>query len=373
VLYLLHLIKQLPLAIESVPGKSTTPDKKIADVGRPGSQHGHSQVINSKEEAAKPTLLKFGNTQQGRKNLKQATGTEAGVQRPSYQPGTPKKSISAPDVGSISNERTSQNIFETGEPMLATEGTIPSGESKGISHSQIAGLQKDSAKTAVTNKPTTLSGIEESTRANKPVKNRKDSSLHEHFYYSLLVGPDWSTVKFENTSKMGYSVGLMLGYQISRKLSVEAGALWDRKYYKSLGEYLDTTNLALPMHSMVLHLNGYCDMIEIPVNVKYNLINKQDRSWFVSAGVSSYIMKNENYNVTYKRYGPTYTKEYEYKNSTKNWFSILNISVGYKKSISKYTDLSIAPYIKLPITGVGIGKLPISSTGIYLSVSRFFH
>src|SRR3954471_14954944 len=36
--------------VESVPGKSTTPDKKIADVGRPGSQHGHSQVINSKAE-----------------------------------------------------------------------------------------------------------------------------------------------------------------------------------------------------------------------------------------------------------------------------------------------------------------------------------
>jgi len=110
-------------------------------------------------------------------------------------------------------------------------------------------------------------------------------------------------------------------------------------------------------------------MIEIPINFKYDFLTKKDHFWFVSAGASSYLMKNEYYTINYKFNGSSGTRGYGYKNSTKDWFSIMNISAGYQKTFGK-NSIGMAPYIKVPLKGVGIGKLPITSTSIYLTVSR---
>jgi hypothetical protein len=113
-------------------------------------------------------------------------------------------------------------------------------------------------------------------------------------------------------------------------------------------------------------------MIEIPINIRYDFSASQKRTWFIAGGLSSYLMFQEDYDITYERYNMPYIKNYGYSHSTKDWFAIMNLSIGYQKSLSKRTNISIAPYVKLPLRGIGIGKLPISSTGIFLSLSRSF-
>ncbi|GEO09662.1 PorT family protein [Segetibacter aerophilus] len=208
--------------------------------------------------------------------------------------------------------------------------------------------------------------------ASKETKNIKKPPFKKTLSFSIVAGPDVSTVKLQKTSKVGYSLGVMLRYQFARRISVEGGALWDRKNYYTDGKYLDTAFLKLPMHSEVKNATGYCDMIEIPINMRYDFAGTQKHSWFVSGGISSYIMSREDYNVSYNRYNVSYRKDYEYMQSTRDWFSIMNLSVGYQKSLGKYTNISVAPYVKLPLKQVGIGKLPVSSTGIFLSLSRSF-
>lgn len=209
--------------------------------------------------------------------------------------------------------------------------------------------------------------------AGKASKKNNQKPFKPTLSWSFVIGPDISTVKLQRTSTTGYSLGLLLGYQFSRTLSVEAGVLWDRKNYYTDGKYLDTSRLKLPMHSTVLNADGYCNMVEIPVNIRYDFKPRQNHSWFVSAGLSSYLMKQEQYDLNYERYNQPYFNYYGYKNSSKDWFSILNVSAGYQRSIGKSASMRIAPYIKLPLRGVGIGKLPISSTGIYISFSRSVH
>lgn len=204
----------------------------------------------------------------------------------------------------------------------------------------------------------------------KEINNKNTNTFKSGLSYSLVFGPDVSNIKGQKTSKVGYSLGVMLRYQFSKRLSVEAGAMWDRKNYYSDGKYLDTTRLKLPTNSIVKNVVGYCRMVEIPVNLRYDFSIKQKHSWFVSGGLSSYLMNNEDYVILYQRYNQTYSKNYEYIKSSKDWFSIINLSVGYQKALGTHTNLSIAPYIKLPLQGIGIANLPVSSTGILLSVSR---
>jgi len=70
-----------------------------------------------------------------------------------------------------------------------------------------------------------------SSPSNKKNITKKQSDFKRTMYYSILAGPDISAVKHQSFSSVGYSIGLMAGYQFSKKISIEAGALWDRKNY----------------------------------------------------------------------------------------------------------------------------------------------
>lgn len=189
------------------------------------------------------------------------------------------------------------------------------------------------------------------------------------FYLGIQAGPDFSMVKSANTSKAGYSVGLIAGYNLSKRFAIETGFLWDQKRYNAEGRDFKTDKLNWP-HVTILNLSGYCNMFEIPVNVRYNFISAEKTTFFANAGISSYLMKKENYDYHYQSYGVYGYGNKEYKNTTNNLLSVAHLSVGIQKKLGLIGDLRIEPYVKLPLNGVGIGSMPLRSTGIYLGITR---
>jgi hypothetical protein len=168
----------------------------------------------------------------------------------------------------------------------------------------------------------------------------------------------------------GYSAGVLAGFNLTRKWGVETGLLWDKKNYYSKGAYFKTDKIYLPPHSEVVQVAGYCAMLEIPVNVRFNAVRTRDHVVFASGGVSSYLMQKEDYDYVYRRYGEDYTGTKMYKDASKNWLSVGNISVGYERRIFKKTSLRIEPYARIPLKGVGIGSLPLSSMGVLVGITR---
>ena len=195
-------------------------------------------------------------------------------------------------------------------------------------------------------------------------KNIPNSSL----YMGILGGVDISMVKFQNVSKVGYKAGVVAGYAFNKRWSLESGAYYDQKSYYSDGKYF---NPKLYPNLTINTVDGTCHMIEIPLSIRYNF-KKKENTWFATAGLSTYLMKKEDYDFDYS-YPPSnrsYQYYKEFKNSTTNWFSILNLSVGYSKKLGAIGDLRIEPYIKAPLKGLGIGKLPISSAGINVGLTH---
>lgn len=201
-------------------------------------------------------------------------------------------------------------------------------------------------------------------------RKKEIAAKHNKIYIGLTGGPDVSMVKSTKTSDIGYSFGLFAGYKFSKKIAVEAGVLWDKKNYYSEGEHFKTERISVPPHVEILNASGMCNMFEIPLNLKYDFKTNDKSSWFLTGGVSSYLMKKEDYTYLYKHYSSTYDVYKEYNNSTNNWFSVVNFSVGYQHRFLGKNFLRVEPYAKLPLAGIGIGKLPISSTGILLSFTR---
>ena len=198
---------------------------------------------------------------------------------------------------------------------------------------------------------------------------KKDSNHFKHYWIiSAGLGPDVSAVKLDNTGKITLQYGLQLGYAISQRFTLRTGFFISKKIY-SVG--------ADDYHAQGSYYNNYlqtvdanCKVYEIPLLATYNFAGTKMGGWFLSAGLSSYFMKRESYDYFYKYPGgTTYTDNYTVSNKNKHYFSIIDFSTGYERKINRRLSISAEPYIKLPVTGIGVGKIKLSSAGILFSVN----
>jgi hypothetical protein len=120
----------------------------------------------------------------------------------------------------------------------------------------------------------------------------------------------------------------------------------------------------------VILVDGYCAMFEIPVNLRYRLLQNRRTVLAASVGVSSYLMQDEDYDYVYRRYDEDYAGNAKYKRASKDWFSIANIGLSYEYRLGMQSKIRVEPYMKLPIRGVGIGSMPIHSTGLMIGITR---
>jgi len=212
-----------------------------------------------------------------------------------------------------------------------------------------------------------INSTPEKTTSNIQVAKRKK------FYIGLMGGLDATTIKFQKVEDAGFNFGLLLGYQFNKKWSIESGAYLEKKYYYSDGKYFNTSKLYMPANSRIEDLSGNCKMIEVPVAAKYNFSTRKQSGWFGVVGLSSYFMLQENYtyNYYYGTTGPVPHKK-EYKDGSTHIFSNLSISGGYTHRLGNFAEVRLEPYLKLPISGMGIGSLPFFSTGLQVGVTKKF-
>jgi hypothetical protein len=194
----------------------------------------------------------------------------------------------------------------------------------------------------------------------------------KRFYAGLMTGADFTTIKFQKIEDAGYDYGLVLGYVLNKQWSVEAGLFRDKKFYYSDGKNFDSKYIYMPPNSKITEVSGACMMLELPVSMRYDFKSRKRSNWYGTAGLSSYIMKKEDYTYTYY-YGNTGTTaqhDKTYSNSSTNLFSAVSLSAGYTRPLGKIADLRLEPYLKIPLSGMGWNRLPLLSAGIHIGLTK---
>ena len=80
-------------------------------------------------------------------------------------------------------------------------------------------------------------------------------------------------------------------------------------------------------------------------------------------------MKRETYNYISKfPSGQTTNKQVTYNNKNKHYFSVLTLSGGYQRNLGKSVSIAAEPYVKIPVDGLGFGKMKLNSAGILFSL-----
>ncbi|MEP6846561.1 MAG: hypothetical protein ABI861_11180, partial [Panacibacter sp.] len=172
---------------------------------------------------------------------------------------------------------------------------------------------------------------------------------------------------------IGSSFGLIAGYKINNKWSIETGVLSDKKKYYTKGAYFDKSNVSYLNNKELVSVDGDCEMIEIPINARYTFSTTHKGKWTTALGTSSYFMKEEYYTYLINVNGTNEEYNYTYYPSSKNYLAVINLTVAYEKKIGKSFSFRAEPYLKIPLTGLGTGSLPLSGAGINIGIMKSFH
>ncbi len=197
-------------------------------------------------------------------------------------------------------------------------------------------------------------------------KNRKSNSL----FFTISAGPDISMVGADKPGKTKLLAGLGVGYTFKDRVTVRTGFFTARKIYSAAPSDYNAPPEFYTRYPYLEKVDADCKVYEIPLLVSYHFGRSAKQNWFAAAGLSSYLMKRETYTYFYKYYPntPTTTAKWTLRDKNNHFFSVLNLSAGYQRNINKTISVTVEPYMKLPLSGVGYGKVKLNSGGVIFSL-----
>lgn len=203
------------------------------------------------------------------------------------------------------------------------------------------------------------------TPTNPGKKSGPSLRISRPLTFGLQVAPDFASVNALAGDKPGSSIGLTLDYQILDRWHLGTGLLFSRKNYTARGtdfkappDYYQSVGL-----KGVDFIKGKMNMLEIPLNVRYDFSVTGNTIFFASGGVSTYLFGSERSKYYYDFAGREVCREFQYTNKH-NILSSANLSLGVETGISNDFSIMVAPYMKLPLSDLGFGRIRMSSVGI---------
>jgi translation initiation factor 2 beta subunit (eIF-2beta)/eIF-5 len=205
---------------------------------------------------------------------------------------------------------------------------------------------------------------------NKIIASTEKNKKKYGFYAGFIAGPQISEVKGQGMRKAGIDIGITGGYRFIRNLSAETGVIFSRKYYFSSGRHfhMPKEDPAMPPDMKVLSIEGSSHVFEIPVKLKYDILQKGKASLFSSVCISSYIMTKEKNNYQLIMNGNPGQMTGNYKSTNRYMAAAFTISAGYEHKTGKRSIIRLEPYIQIPIKGIGVGSMPVTSAGLHIGI-----
>jgi cytoskeletal protein RodZ len=271
--------------------------------------------------------------------------------------------------GKLSSKRKSGAVAETNEgnvtDSVAADKTIFAATP--VQQIPVDSRKDDSINTLVKNDSLKNSFVKTSTNnsSTKKIKGEKTS----RFYLLASLGADAGNVKllsFKN-NKVTAKYGVGIGYQLNKKLSVQTDFYAGRKKYIAGPADYNAKQGSYWNMVQIVKVDASCLVYDIPFTLRYTFLQKPTTAYFATAGVSSFIMKKEEYDYYYIRNTTPYESSWAYTGN-KNYFAVFNLSAGIEKKLCPDFSILAEPSVSIPISGVGDGRVKLYSTALQLSV-----
>lgn len=201
------------------------------------------------------------------------------------------------------------------------------------------------------------------TSAPMEVVNRKT------LMFGLAFGGESSKVKQSDFSKPNWKVGGLLEYRFRNHWSTSIGANFVKKKYKTFGsEYQPPTGFWVDAVAPQT-IEADCNILEIPLKLGFSPNGYTRNGFYTNLGITSFFMLNERYDYIYEQEVPDQKLNWNGKNKNKHWFGIGEFSIGYQHFLNHKTILNIEPYMQIPLTGIGHGKVKLWTIGVSAKIN----
>lgn len=212
-----------------------------------------------------------------------------------------------------------------------------------------------------------LANIDSSKSSNPNSSNagksfRSGKTVTKGWAVSLQVGPDFNIAPSMQYGRIGLSAGLLLHYHFNEKWFVSTGAAYSKKLY---GATRNDYRLWAGNYNLT-KVVADCRVLDLPLLINYVFENNTKEQISAFVGASSYLMLKEKYDYYFYTDAPKQKVMY---NQNQHYFSVLDIGFTYTKARGKQLTWGFQPYVKIPLGGIGYGKVKLYSAGISFLVN----
>lgn len=205
------------------------------------------------------------------------------------------------------------------------------------------------------------------------------------FAFSLVAG-SYFNFSEGSENQLNFGAGLLSDIRLSKNLKLSTGlALASNTLKYTEGNDVPETASSSFESSKAITIVGSLKTItsmnasllalDIPLNIKYQFIPESDQ-FYLSAGISSGTYLSESYNYQYRNFnmatGAYINQGRDQKQKQQlNTFELgktLNLSLGLSSGFGKTQTLSIEPFLKYPLSGLGSENIRFGATGINLKL-----
>lgn len=199
----------------------------------------------------------------------------------------------------------------------------------------------------------------------------KQNKSTKSFSYTLglFVAPDFNATSFNQLfNNIGEMVGADFQVEIKDKFRFGIGVIYNNKSYTAFGtEYSPPkgfwTNGIVPDNT-----EATCEALDIPISVGYKVLNLPKQRIWLNTGFSSYWLLKENYSFIYDNPDPSLVQGWSGENENFSLVGSLNFSFMYEQRLFEKLSLTVEPYYKVPLKGIGHGSVDLISGGVKIGV-----
>ncbi|HTN20072.1 MAG TPA: hypothetical protein VL125_06335 [Pelobium sp.] len=234
-----------------------------------------------------------------------------------------------------------------------------------VAASELPKIAESDNITNAANKTKDTLGIEESAKPS--LKNIKKGNKRIPISVSFNLGPDFNSTNNLIGGKGNFAIGVSVGFGLFKRLSLETGLNYGSKNYTA--NNYDYTFGNPNVASKIAMIEAACKVLEIPLSASYQVFDLKKSSINLNLGLSSYLMLKEDYNFIYTAASGYNNRLVEKKNANQHYLSVIDLSATYNiKLKNKKFAFGIEPYLKIPMSGIGEGNVPLKSSGISLKL-----
>lgn len=373
-------------------------DRSLATQTPGGGDDKNSSVPDTTISAGRSTLveerLKSGNISSST-DVAATTVQKIKTQDISSIPKSKRTKSGTNYSGGFYNSRDSRKRNLTTNPGRNSQPTLPAQNDQSGNNKSVDGGNESNTALSQETSANSAGSVELKSDTSASVKTKTDSTAKDQTVVKNTPASENSSIKIAPSKKkwdlqkgFGFSLGAridatdlhkislrqfdqlaggMISYRFSNRLSLQTGLFIQKAiYYAGPEDYYVKPGSYLSMYR-ISKIDAVCQIYDIPLNIRYDVLISKGARVFATAGMNSFYLQKENY-----RYHANGSSGYRMFDSTyranKNYFSSAYFSAGIEKRITSSLSVQAEPYVKVPVSGVGAGKVKLYSGGVQLLI-----